>query len=207
MADTAARYLYLARHGEASQDHGRLTETGRRQARLLGERLRRSPISTVVHGPLPRAAETAVLIRDQLGDVPLRPSQQAGDYVPHLPTRDELPAESADFMLGRLAEIPAGERRNGPEQARRALAAFAGPVEGDEPRHELVVTHAFLIGWLVRDALDAPEWRWMGLNHANAGLTVIRYAPARPASLLLFNDTGHLPPRLRRTGGPREIDV
>ena len=30
------------------------------------------------------------------------------------------------------------------------------------------VTHNFLIGWLIRDALDAPKWRWIGLNHANA---------------------------------------
>lgn len=208
MAGTAVRCLYLARHGEASPgDEGGLTETGRRQSVLLGERLRRSPLSAVTHGPLPRAAETAGLVRDQLGDVPLRSSETAGDFVPHVPERDELPAESADLLLGRLEGVPAGERRDGPERARRALAAFTGPAEGDEPRHELVVTHAFLIGWLVRDALDAPPWRWMGLNHANAALTVIRYAPGRPASLLLFNDTGHLPPRLRRTGQPREIDV
>lgn len=134
-------------------------------------------------------------------------SEAAGDYVPHVPERDELPPESAGFLLGRLEQIPADEREAGPEQARQALAAFTGPAEGDEPRHELVVTHTFLIGWLVRDALDAPKWRWMGLNHANAALTVIRYAPGRPASLLHFNDTGHLPPQLRGTGQPREIDV
>jgi broad specificity phosphatase PhoE len=207
MAERAVRYLYLTRHGEASPDDGRLTENGRRQALLLGERLRRSPLSSVLHGPLPRAAETAGLIRGRIGDVPLQVSEHAGDHVPYVPGRDELPAESADFMLGRLAEIPARRLREGPEQARRALTAFTGPAEGDEPRHELVVSHAFLIGWLVRDALDAPEWRWMGLNHANAALTVVRYTPGRPASLLLFNDTGHLPPALRRTGGPREIDV
>ncbi|OEV24701.1 phosphoglycerate mutase [Streptomyces nanshensis] len=207
MTRTAVRYLYLARHAEASPDDGRLTEAGRRQAVLLGERLCRTPLSAVVHGPLPRAEETARLVQGRLRGVELKSSEAAGDYVPHVPERDELPAESADFLLDRLAELPAGEREGGREQAEQALAAFAGPAEGGAPRHELVVTHAFLIGWLVRDALDAPEWRWMGLNHANAGLTVIRYTPGRPASLLLFNDTGHLPPRLRRTGQPREIDV
>lgn len=208
MTGTAVRHLYLARHGEASPEHGRLTETGRRQAVLLGERLRRSPFSAILHGPLPRTEETARLVHGRLsGAVAPKSSEAAGDYVPHVPERDELPAESADFLLGRLAGLPAAEREGGRERAERALAAFTGPAEGDEPRHELVVTHAFLIAWLVRDALDAPAWRWMGLNHANAALTVIRYAPGRPASLLLFNDTGHLPPRLRRTGQPREIDV
>ena len=73
--------------------------------------------------------------------------------------------------------------------------------------HELLVTHNFLIGWLVRAALDAPQWRWMGLHHANAALTVIRYAPGRPASLLFYNDMGHLPAELRWTGFPPELHV
>ncbi|WP_314177195.1 histidine phosphatase family protein [Streptomyces winkii] len=127
MTGTAARYLYLARHAEASPDHGRLTETGRRQAVLLGDRLRRSPLAAISHGPLPRAEETAGLIGAQLDGVPVRRSEEAGDYVPHVPGRDELPAEAAGFMLDRIARLPAGEREDGPERARRALAAFAGP--------------------------------------------------------------------------------
>ncbi|QPP06401.1 histidine phosphatase family protein [Streptomyces bathyalis] len=207
MARSAVRHLYLVRHGEASQDERALTERGRRQAVLLGERLRRSPLAVIRHGPLARAAQTAGLIRDELDGVPMQLSEAAGDYVPYVPERDELPPESADFLLGRLEQIPVEECERGPERAGQALAEFAGPAEGDEPRHELVVTHTFLIGWLVRDALDAPKWRWMGLNHANAALTAIRYAPGRPASLLLFNDMSHLPPELRGTGRPGETDV
>ncbi|MFF2186077.1 histidine phosphatase family protein [Streptomyces sp. NPDC058155] len=209
MPETATRHLYLARHGEASADESDLTEKGRRQAVLLGERLRGGPLSAIHHGPLPRAERTARLIRDQLGDAPceLMPSEPAGDYIPYMPRERELPADSADAMLRRLAEFPAEDRLRGPELARAALARFTGPVEGDEPRHELVVTHNFLIGWLVRDALDAPPWRWMGLNHCNAALTVIRYAPDRPSSVLLYNDMGHLPAELRWTGFPAESRV
>lgn len=209
MTGTAIRHLYLARHGEASADESDLTEKGRRQAVLLGERLRGSPLSAIHHGPLPRAERTARLIREQLGDVPceLTRSEPAGDYIPYVPREAELPADSARAMLGRLAEFPAEERLRGPELARAALARFTGPVAGDEPRHELVVTHNFLIGWLVRDALDAPPWRWMGLNHCNAALTVIRYAPDRPSSVLLYNDMGHLPAELRWTGFPAESRV
>ncbi|WP_328404510.1 histidine phosphatase family protein [Streptomyces sp. NBC_00390] len=207
MPGAAARYLYLARHGEASPDESELTENGRRQAVLLGERLRRSPITAIHHGPLPRAWQTAQLIRAQLGDVSLQPSEPAGDYIPYLPQRDELPAESADAMLGRLAQFPAEERENGPQWARAALARFTGPVEGDEPLHELIVTHAFLVAWLVRDALDAPKWRWMGLNCANAALTVIRYAPGRPSSVMFFNDMSHLPEDLCWTGFPPELQI
>jgi probable phosphoglycerate mutase len=69
------------------------------------------------------------------------------------------------------------------------------------------VAHTFLIAWLVRAALDSPKWRWMGLNHANGALTAIRYAPGRPASVLLYNDLGHLPAPLRWTGFPPEMHL
>ncbi|MER5305483.1 histidine phosphatase family protein [Streptomyces lasiicapitis] len=212
MPGTTARHLYLARHGEATPDESDLTDRGRRQAALLGERLRDIPLAEISHGPLPRAERTAHLIRAQhnsttASTTAVTPSEAAGDYIPHLPTRDELPEDAADAILDRLSAFPADERDRGPALAQAALDRFTGPVEGDEPRHELVVTHNFLIGWLVRAALDAPPWRWIGLNHANAGLTVIRYAPGRPASLLLYNDTGHLPPELRWTGLPPELHV
>ncbi|MFE5867029.1 histidine phosphatase family protein [Streptomyces roseifaciens] len=207
MTGTAARYLYLARHGEASEDETTLTERGRRQAVLLGERLRNTPLSAVYPGPLPRAQQTAQLIGAQLDAVPLRQSEPAGDYVPYLPTEKELPPDSADAMLSFLAQVPEEERNRGPALAREALAEFTGTVDGDSPRHELVVTHNFLIGWLIRAALDAPEWRWMGLNHGNAALTVIRYAPGKPSSVLFYNDMRHLPAELRWTGFPPELHI
>ncbi|MCX5199374.1 histidine phosphatase family protein [Streptomyces sp. NBC_00249] len=207
MTGTATRYLYLVRHGEAASEESGLTEGGRRQAVLLGRRLRGIPLAAVHHGPLPRAEQTARLIGDQLENVPLRVSEVAGDYVPYTPVRDELPAESADFFLRFLAGASEEEREHGPALARQALDVFTGPVEGEEDRHELVVTHNFLVAWLVRDAMHAPQWRWLGLNHGNAALTVIRYAPVRPASVLISNDMGHLPPELRWTGFPSEVHV
>ncbi|MFC7884293.1 histidine phosphatase family protein [Streptomyces sp. NPDC057376] len=207
MTGTATRYLCLARHGEASSDESGLTENGRRQAVLLGRRLRDLPLTAVHHGPLPRAEQTARLIGDQLENVPLHASEVAGDYVPHVPDRHELPVESADFFLAFLAGATEEEREQGPALARRALDMFTGPVDGEQDRYELVVTHNFLIAWLVRDAMHAPPWRWLGLNHCNAALTVIRYAPGRPASVLTTNDMRHLPTELRWTGFPPEVRV
>jgi broad specificity phosphatase PhoE len=207
MTDTAARYLYLARHGEASQDETTLTESGRRQAVLLGERLQNTPLSAIYHGPLPRAQQTARLISAQLDAVPLHESELAGDYIPYVPTKDELPPDSADAMLAFLAQVSDEERHQGAALAREALAEFTGPVDGDRPRHELLVTHNFLIGWLIRAALDAPEWRWMSLNHGNAALTVVRYAPGRPSSVLFYNDMRHLPAELRWSGFPPELHI
>ncbi|MFC4591268.1 histidine phosphatase family protein [Sphaerisporangium corydalis] len=205
MTDRADRYLYLARHGEASPDESTLTENGRRQAVLLGKRLQGIPFAAVHHGPAARATLTARLAGEQLDGVPAYVSDAAGDYVPYFPKREELSPEFADRVLGYLDPFTPEEREQGPLLAREALERFTGPVDGAEPRHELVVTHNFLIGWLVRAAQDAPEWRWFGLNHCNAALTVIRYSPGRPSSVLFYNDMGHLPAELRWTGFPPEL--
>ncbi|MFI9319103.1 histidine phosphatase family protein [Kitasatospora aureofaciens] len=210
MPDTATRYLYLARHGEATSDGpdgGGLTAAGRRQAVLLGRRLADRPITAVHHGPLPRAAQTARLIGEQLRGAAVSACEEADDYVPCLPAADELPTDSAEFLLQFLSGASAEELARGPELARRAVERFTGPVPGGEERHELVVTHAFLVGWLVRHTLDAPRWRWLGLNAANAALTVLRFTPGRPSSVLLLNDQGHLPEDLRWTGFPPELRI
>ncbi|SDI54527.1 histidine phosphatase family protein [Nonomuraea jiangxiensis] len=198
------RYLYLTRHGEASPDGHGLTAAGRRQAALLGERLRDVPFTAVHHSPVGRAAETARLIGEHLPGVPLHACEAAGDYVPYVPTREELSPEHADRLLDFVHQFP--DHEQGAALARQALDLFTGPA-AEGTAHELVVTHNFLVGWLVRAALDAPEWRWLGVNHCNAALTVIRYAPDRPSSVLLFNDMAHLPAELRWTGFPPELRV
>ncbi|WP_229852727.1 histidine phosphatase family protein [Streptomyces albospinus] len=179
----ATRYLYLARHGEALPDESGLSDNGRRQAVLLGRRLGNRPISVVHHGPLSRAAETARLIGERLDGAAVTASESAGDCVPYFPDRDELPSDCADFLLRFLSWSTAEDHERGPVLARQALEQFTGPVADNGERHELVVTHSFLIGWLVRHATDAPKWRWLGLNHGNAALTVIRYTPGRPEAL------------------------
>ncbi|MFG3284236.1 histidine phosphatase family protein [Streptomyces sp. NPDC048111] len=202
---TATRYLYLARHADAGHEGPALTDAGRRQAELLGRRLAPVPWDAVHHGPLGRAAETARLVAGALDGVVAREADWAGDYVPYWPERAELPDTHADRILTFLGAPEPGERESGAALLRQAMAHCTGPVPGTAPRHELVITHSFLIGWLVRSALDAPSWRWIGSHHANTGLTVIRYAPDRPAAVLLHNDMAHLPDSLKWTGYPDEF--
>lgn len=195
------RFLYLVRHGEADPHDGPLSRAGEQQARLTGQRLTGVPFSSITHGPLPRAAQTAGLIAASLPGVPVSACDLAGDYLPFVLDPDGLPPSFASFLAG----FPAAERARGPELAAGALERFAQP--GGEPgdTHELVVTHNFLIGWLVSQALGAPPWRWMGLNQMNCALTVIAYLPRSPAALISFNDAGHLPPELRWTGFPAAV--
>lgn len=197
---TANRLLYLVRHGEADA-LGELTEAGREQARLTGERLASVPFVSVQHSPVQRAAHTAALITAHLPGVPVEQTPLAGDYVPYLPPTDELPAFAKGFLDG----YSPAEIAEGAALIEAAQARYTAPAERDT--HELVVTHNFLIAWLVRHALDAPPARWIGINQANCGITVLLYRAGRPPSLVSFNDLAHLPDRLRWTGFPPAMHV
>lgn len=205
MVDLHPRQLYLARHAEPTADGSALSDRGTRQATLLGERLAGVPLAGLHHGPLPRAAATARLVAAELPGVRVQELAAADDYVPHVPGPDEVDPAYADAVRASLADVSDDEARTGATLAAEALRLLTGPVNGTSGRHELVITHAFLIGWLVRDALDAPAWRWWGLNHCHAGITVIRYEPGRPPTLVVLNDVSHLPPDLRWTGFPAQL--
>jgi broad specificity phosphatase PhoE len=198
----AVRFLYLMRHGEAT-DEGTLSENGEHQARLAGERLRGVPLSAIHCSPQPRAARTAEIIAGYLGGVPWAVSELLDDYIPSDPDLGQLPPAFASFV----SAYPPDERAAGARLSRLAVDRFGGPglAIGDADSHELLVTHNFLIGWFVRDALGASEWRWLGLNQQNAALTVIMYRAELPPALVSFNDAAHLTRPLRWTGFPASL--
>lgn len=207
--DVGTRLLYLARHGEQDRPPGTppgvdppetgLSDRGRRQATLLGERLRGVPVDAVHHGPLRRAVETAELVAASLPGIGVYAAEEVGDHLPHDTDPTGLPPAYARLLAG----FSPAERADGPRLAAAAVRRFAtAPDDGD--RRDLVVTHTFLIAWFVRHALDAPERRWLGFNAHHCGLTVIRYGPGGPPTLLAVNDVAHLPPELRATGLPED---
>lgn len=191
----ATRHLYLARHG-AADAFGELTDVGRRQAGLLGERLAGLPVDAVWHSPLPRAAASARVIGGHLPDVPVAEADELVDHVPYVPPGADLPPAWAGFFDG----YDAAERALGERLSEALVTRFAKPAEAET--HEVLVTHAFQVAWLLRQALDAPPTRWVGLNNGNAALTVIEYRDGLPPAVVLFNDMGHLPQDLRWTGFP-----
>jgi serine/threonine-protein phosphatase PGAM5 len=191
----ATRHLYLARHGAATA-FGELTDVGHRQAGLLGERLARLPVDAVWHSPLPRAAATARVIGEHLPGVPVAEAAELVDHVPYLPAAADMPRAWAGFFDG----FDDAERAPGERLAGALVDRFAKPAESET--HEVLVTHAFQVAWLLRHALDAPPARWLGLNSGNTALTAIEYRDGLPPTVVLFNDMGHLPQDLRWTGFP-----
>lgn len=197
----ATRRLYIARHGNADA-LGELTDTGREQAGLLGQRLAHLPIDAVWHSPLPRAEGSAQEVAVQLRPgTPVEAAAELIDHVPYVPTPEETPHAWVPFFDGYdPAEAAAGNR-----VARSLTARFATPPEHADDIHEVLITHSYPIAWLIRDALDAPPTRWLSLNSANAALTVIEYRPGLPAGITMFNEMSHLPAELRWTGFPEAL--
>jgi probable phosphoglycerate mutase len=185
---TVRTRLFLVRHGERSPDGDGLSPLGREQADRLGRRLRPVPFAAIHHGPLPRAVETAGIVGGHLPGVPAHLCDHVADRTPvPSPThRDAYPRRWHPW----LDVVPDDERDVDAVALRAAVAHFG--VTGPADRDDLLVTHAFVIGWFVRHVLDAPEWRWIGLNHDNCGLTIVQWESDRPPTLLAYNDTGHL---------------
>ncbi len=192
------QYLYLVRHGEHLDaehgiDDGPLSPRGQRQASLLADRLSGVPLTAVWHSPLERAAETARAVADRLPAVSPQPNALLFDCVPTGMTEDTPAMYESFFGSYTEAEIEAGSA-----QMADAVAEF---LRRKPDAHELIITHNFVIAWFVREVLQMPAWRWLTLNQAHCGLTVVAQRTGRPWTLISHNDLGHLPVELR-TGLP-----
>jgi len=197
-----SRYLYLVRHGEQVDaefglPEGPLSDRGRTQASLVADRLSRVTFDAAYTSPMQRASETAEVMTERLGLDAASPSALLMDCIPSGQSPD-MPASFESFYGGVSEEtIQAGEA----QMADAVAEWFARSIDD---RHELLVTHNFVIAWFVREALGAAAWRWIGLNQAHAGLTIIRVRTAKPPVLISHNDVGHLPPDIL-TGLPETL--
>jgi probable phosphoglycerate mutase len=196
-----SRYVYLVRHGEQQDaEHGLpdgpLSGRGQRQAAAIADRLSGVPFSSVHTSPLQRAVETARVMTERMPGLEPLQSALLMDCVPAGPSPN-MPKDFETFFGGvTQEEIAAGEA-----QMADATAEWLSPSRDD--RHDLLITHNFVIAWFVREVFGAPAWRWMGVNQANCGLTIIRVRTAKPPVLVTHNDLGHLAVELR-TGMPVE---
>ncbi len=196
-----SHFIYLVRHGEQQDAEfglpdGPLSAKGKLQAAAIADRLASVPFTGAWHSPLQRTTETAEILQTRLPGLTSEPSHLLFDCYPSGPSPDMPHAFEPFFGAVTSDEIEAGSA-----QMADAVTEFLSPAIGD--RHDLLVTHNFVIGWFVREVLDAPRWRWLGINQAHAGLTIIRVRSAKPPVLVAHNDLGHLPAELR-TGMPIE---
>lgn len=194
------RTLYLVRHGEhLDAEHGvpdgGLSKRGTKQAKAIAKRLEAIEFDAAWYSPAQRAAETMDVMSGAIPNLNPQPSSLLLDCVPTGIVEGTPEAYEPFFGSYTDAETEAGHA-----QMADATAEFLGSARQGK---ELLVTHNFVIAWFVREVMVSPEWRWLAINQANCGLTVLHQQPGRPWTLRVHNDVGHLSDALR-TGLPAD---
>ena len=189
------RLVILLRHGEARYDpaltdengspDGPLSDRGRRQAELAGQRLACREITTLHHSMLERAAQTARVVRERIPDLPMHGTDLLRECIPSVPPDDRLTADQRKFFAG----WPDRVLVSGAARARALLATFTSITDDDRVDLDEVC-----------HAIGAAAWSWVNLpTHACGALTAIAYRQGRAPVLLAYNDAGHLPAEMRAT--------
>jgi serine/threonine-protein phosphatase PGAM5 len=180
------RKLILIRHGQYNLETGRLTPLGQRQAATIAKALRGTALSAIHCSTMPRARETAAILKRALH------SRLKIRFSPQL--QESLPTPVPE--LTERSDIP--ELRKNLVRMQRAHARLARPARGE--RTELVVAHGNLIRLFVCLALGLKPVTWLKMNIHNCSVTILFVKDDTTMILGSFNETGHLPRKLRTTG-------
>lgn len=186
------RTLILVRHGAYDEDDPRdpdvgraLTDEGREQARLTGERLAAFPLAVdALHSStMTRARQTAEIIGAALGMAP-RPTRLLRECTP--------PSEREDIMARETPQALAACR----DTLDQAWARFLRPSPGRDSV-EVLVAHGNVIRFLTARALGLDPLRWLRMGIGHCSLTTIRVRADGSCQVVEVGDVGHLPPRLQ----------
>jgi broad specificity phosphatase PhoE len=180
------RKLILVRHGQYDLETGKLTPLGQRQAAMVAKALRGVELNAFHCSTVPRARESAAILKKALRSrLEIRFSAML---------REALPTPVPE--LTERADIP--ELRKNLVRMQRAHARLARPARGE--RTELVVAHGNLIRMIVCLALQVKPVTWLKMNIHNSSVTILFVKDNGHEILGSFNDTGHLPRKMRTTG-------
>jgi probable phosphoglycerate mutase len=205
MSHTATR-LFLVRHGATnltsenrfSGEVGvELSDEGRWQASLLGERLREEEITAIYSSPLSRTMDTARLIagpstatietRDGLREI----SHGRWEGLTRAEVEQRFPGEYATWEEDPFTFAPEGGE-SGVAVLARALPVIRDIVSRHPGERVLVVSHKATLRLLLSSLLgfDGRGYRDR-LDQAPACLNVLDFRDPVRARLMLFNDTSH----------------
>ena len=194
--------LILVRHGQTDGNVQRrfigrvdlpLNETGKRQARALGERFEGTPWGGIYTSPLARAKSTA----EALGEArEVNALQELDQGVLEGKTLEELPGDFTEFFAAwdRDAEntrVPGGETLG--ECRDRAWGAMREIAErhAGESGPVAIVAHQMVISVLLLEVLEAPLKLNDKVQQKNTGVSLVGYREGR-FQLHWSGDTSHL---------------
>jgi len=142
---------------------------------LCGPRLRARSTAETIAERIGMTAETVAFLDDR---TPFPSAHRWGDYA----------AQRHDW----LKDTPAQERDEDGTAIAAAWRDISDMVGDGVPGALLVVTHAFVVGGFIAEALRAAPDAWMRLPIDNTGVTEFQRRPFGEIAVMRVNDTAHL---------------
>ncbi|MNJ98446.1 phosphoglycerate mutase [compost metagenome] len=184
----ATKTIILVRHGQyhpaQENETERLTTLGRKQAKHVSNRLKEVKIDRIVHSTMPRAMETAAIIKSGLS---FRKSFESCDTlrecVPGFPK--ELRKKHGFTDIKKL--------KSHKEQADKAFEKYFKPSKKDSV--EVLVCHGNIIRYLVCRVLgiDTMKWRELDIQQCALSVVEVRSKGSLKNVVISHNDVGHIP--------------
>jgi serine/threonine-protein phosphatase PGAM5 len=184
----ATKVLILVRHGQyhpaKDKEPERLTTLGRRQAKLAGKRLREEKIDRIVHSTMPRAMETATLIK---GELKYRRKMESTpllrECVPGFPKALRAKAKYTDTKKLTASKL----------QLEKAYKKYFKL--GRKDSVEVLVCHGNVIRFLICKALgiDTDSWRKLDILQGSISVVKLRSKGTLRVQVVSHNDVGHIP--------------
>jgi serine/threonine-protein phosphatase PGAM5 len=157
---------------------------GRKQAGYTGKRLRENIVDRIVHSTMPRAAETAAIIKKGLSyRGPFQACDELRECVPDFPKA--LRKKYGYTDVKKLARDKA--------QAERAFKKYFKPSSKDSV--EILVCHGNIIRYLICRLMgvDTLTWRLMDIQQCGISVVELRSKGTDRKVLISHNDVGHIP--------------
>lgn len=195
--------IYLIRHGRQSSPlcnvNVDLAEEGKKQAHLLGKRLKSYNIDALYSSNLIRAVETAGILNEylKLDHIIREEIREISFGFLEGKSNDEIEKEFGDFKRKQLLlqeDIPYPGGECGREVFDRAMETVGEIIHTDKS-NVVVVTHGGVIRALVSGllGLDMSKKLLLGISLENTSITHLVYSKDRERFYLQrFNDYAHL---------------
>lgn len=188
----AKKTIILVRHGQyhraGDKELEQLTKLGRKQAKYTAKRLREVKINRIVHSTMPRAIETATIIKKELGyRKTFESCKNLCECVPGFP-------KNLRKKYGYTDEKALTSHK---AQADRAFKKyFRSPKKNSV---EVLVCHGNIIRYLICRTLEIDTLNWRKLDIQQCGISIIelRSSGSNRKALVSHNDVGHIPKKER----------
>ena len=199
-------FIYLIRHGETHFNSGgqyksdldmELNDRGVRQAKLLGERLRKYKIDCIYSSDFERAKQTSAILKNSLNiEIRIRSELReifAGEWEGM--SIEDIKIKYVDFLKEWWKHqtdmhYPGGECG---EDVKNRVLPVIEEIGNEQYENIAIVTHAGVIRTLLSVFLGLSLEKRFNIDVDNCGISIINYNPSkRKSKIKCINDASHL---------------